>query len=237
SNIRPDVESLASKYKNFLGSAVFADIRSVYCGGCRHRSTAQTHCANKFLSWSPRRSAIHMNVLAYLKFPRKIVENTAAVTCAGCFRTSSTFPASIWIGYPNRDSLHTGYLYGIEFRQTCSRRRTPSAVDSGAAILCYSRDQSTGVANGTVDDCPSDLACYLYTKDKECGRCTEENTEDHNCESCTSDYCNDWPSLIGCFYAKSETKKENWLKISCNKKFCYSFNYTIGATYYAAGCW
>ncbi|PAA51006.1 hypothetical protein BOX15_Mlig005402g3 [Macrostomum lignano] len=114
------------------------------------------------------------------------------------------------------------------------------AVDSGAAILCYSRDQSTGVANGTVDDCPSDLACYLYTKDKisyaGCGRCTEENTEDHNCESCTSDYCNDWPSLIGCFYAKSETKKENWLKISCNKKFCYSFNYTIGATYYAAGC-
>uniref|UniRef100_A0A1I8IX90 Laminin EGF-like domain-containing protein n=1 Tax=Macrostomum lignano TaxID=282301 RepID=A0A1I8IX90_9PLAT len=113
-------------------------------------------------------------------------------------------------------------------------------VDSGAAILCYSRDQSTGVANGTVDDCPSDLACYLYTKDKisyaGCGRCTEENTEDHNCESCTSDYCNDWPSLIGCFYAKSETKKENWLKISCNKKFCYSFNYTIGATYYAAGC-
>uniref|UniRef100_A0A1I8F3E6 Secreted protein n=1 Tax=Macrostomum lignano TaxID=282301 RepID=A0A1I8F3E6_9PLAT len=109
------------------------------------------------------------------------------------------------------------------------------AVDSGAAILCYSRDQSTGVANGTVDDCPSDLACYLYTKDKlrrmRSLHRRKENTEDHNCESCTSDYCNDWPSLIGCFYAKSETKKENWLKISCNKKFCYSFNYTIGATW------
>ncbi|PAA86702.1 hypothetical protein BOX15_Mlig022800g2 [Macrostomum lignano] len=115
------------------------------------------------------------------------------------------------------------------------------AVDFSGAISCYSRDKSTGRANGTVSNCTSDSACYRYTADEVsyagCGTCSAADTRDYNCESCTADYCNTWPPLTGCLYAKGEYRKEKWVKVSCSQASCYQFSYGYGPTiFFFAGC-